>query len=151
MTKHFSGIRCSLFIAVLCGLFALSTLYKDALFERSHTLIRDLQQGKAHDGFQVRFMELYSDLTEGFAYTLGFLAMSPFLSRERFWYYLISIEFACYVKINLKMIQSEPRPVWVWSDLSDLGCSSSFGSPSGHSTRSANLAFLLVLDHFFAS
>ena len=96
-------------------------------------------------------MELYSELTEGFVYTLGFVAMSPFLSRERFWYYLLSIEFASYAKTNLKMIQSEPRPVWEWSDLSDLGCSASFGSPSGHSTRSANLAFILVLDHFFAS
>jgi acid phosphatase family membrane protein YuiD len=96
-------------------------------------------------------MELYSELTEGYLYTLGFVAMSPFLSRERFWYYLLSIEFANYVKVNLKMVQSEPRPNWEWNDLGVLGCSSSFGSPSGHSTRSAHLAFLLVLDHFFAS
>lgn len=56
------------------------------------------------------------------------------------------------MNINLKMVQSEPRPVWVWgSNLADYGCASDFGSPSGHSIRSASWAFLLILDLFFAS
>lgn len=49
------------------------------------------------------------------------------------------------------MILSEPRPVFVWADMSNIGCSSSFGSPSGHSTNSANLCWLIILDLFFAS
>ena len=77
--------------------------------------------------------------------------MSPFISRERFWYYLIVIQIAYLVKVELKMIQSEPRPVWIWDDLAMYGCSTNFGSPSGHSTNSATLAFLLILDLFFPS
>ena len=50
------------------------------------------------------------------------------------------------------MLESEPRPVWAWgSDIAPYSCSMSFGSPSGHSTRSANLAFMVILDMFFAS
>ena len=53
--------------------------------------------------------------------------------------------------MDLKMIMSEPRPIWVWPDISETGCKTSFGSPSGHSTRSANLALMFILDLFFAS
>jgi len=151
MTQKFSVTRFTLYIAVLCGLFAFSNLYKDVLYEKSHSIIKNLQEGVAHDGFLVRFMETFSEVTDDERMVLIFVAVSPLLSRERFWYYLIAAQFASFSKIVLKMIQSEPRPVWVWSDLSSLGCSSSFGSPSGHSTCSANLAFLLVLDLFFAS
>ena len=151
MKQNFTATKCALYTAVLCALFALSTLYKDALYEKSHSLIKNLQEGVAHDGFLVRFMEAFSEVTDDERMVLIFVAVSPFLSRERFWYYLIAAQFASFSKIVLKMIKSEPRPVWVWSDLSSLGCSDSFGSPSGHSTCSANFAFLLVLDLFFAS
>jgi len=80
-----------------------------------------------------------------------FMVLSPFLSRERFWYYLISFQFSYANKIVFKMILSEPRAIWVWSDLSELSCSRSFGSPSGHATRSANVGSLFLLDLFFAS
>ena len=134
MTQKFSVTRFTLYIAVLCGLFAFSNLYKDVLYQKSHSLIKNLQEGVAHDGFLVRFMETFSEVTDDERMVLMFVAVSPLLSRERFWYYLIAAQFASFSKIVLKMIQSEPRPVWVWSDLSSLGCSSSFGSPSGHST-----------------
>ena len=78
--------------------------------------------------------------------------MWPFVCRERFWYYIVSVQLASFAKINLKMLESEPRPTWAWgSDIASYGCASSFGSPSGHSTRSSNLAFLIILDMFFAS
>ena len=96
-------------------------------------------------------MKFFGEYTGSSYYTIAVLAVSPFVCRERFWYYLIAVELANFVKTNLKSIESEPRPVWVWTDLSDNGCEFGFGSPSGHSTRSSNMAFLLIIDHFFAS
>ena len=129
----------------------MSKLYDDQLFDMSHKIIKDLQEGLDHDNLQVRFMEKFDHLCDDSRYIELVLLMSPFVSRERFWYFLVAINFATFAKTNLKMVTAEPRPTWVWSDLSDLGCSSSFGSPSGHSTRSSNLAFLVILDLFFAS
>ena len=151
MSQKFSKVRCGVFLAVLLGLFFLSTTYKDKLFEMSHGVILDLQAGHGHDSDKVKLLKAFSHYTEDIHYVLLILILSPFLSRERFWYYTIAVQLATFSKLNLKMLQSEPRPVWVWSDLTNLGCSSSFGSPSGHSTRSSNLAFLVILDLFFAS
>ena len=110
MTQKFSVTRFTLYIAVLCGLFAFSNLYKDVLYQKSHSLIKNLQEGVAHDGFLVRFMETFSEVTDDERMVLMFVAVSPLLSRERFWYYLIAAQFASFSKIVLKMIQSEPRP-----------------------------------------
>lgn len=77
--------------------------------------------------------------------------MSPFISRERFWYYIIVIQIAYFTKVNFKMFQSEPRPAWVWDDLAMFECDTNFGSPSGHNINSATLAFMLILDLFFPS
>ena len=85
------------------------------------------------------------------AYLFAILALSPFLSRERFWYYITALKFASFMKVNLKMLYSEPRPLFVWSDLSSIGCATTFGSPSGHSTMSSCAAALIVLDLFFSS
>ena len=114
-------------------------------------MILNLQAEHSHDSDTIKFAKSFSAWTEDIHYVLLILFLAPFLSRERFWYYTVAIQVASFSKINLKMLQSEPRPVWVWSDLSSLGCASSFGSPSGHSTRSSNLAFLVILDLFFAS
>ena len=151
MAQHFSRMSCFLYIAALSCLLGLSTLYKDTLFEASHERIKSLQEGRDLDSSYVKFMETFSELTDDFDYMMVILALSPFLSRERFWYILIANQITNFVKINLKMTISEPRPTWAWSDLSSLGCSSSFGSPSGHSARSSNLAFIVILDLFFAS
>ena len=96
-------------------------------------------------------MNYVSECTEDYYYLMAVLFMSPFLSRERFWYYLTSIYLVCFLKTNLKMFYSEPRPTWVFNDLSNVGCSTSFGFPSGHSSNSANMAFLIILDLFFSS
>lgn len=151
MTQTFPTVRCLGFLAVLVGLFYLSTIYRDYLFELSHQLIKDLQENRSEDDLSVRFFAFFSDCCESNIFTFALIFLLPFMSRERFWYYLIAIQASNQVKDNFKMILSQPRPNWVWSDLNDTGCSESFGSPSGHSTRCANLAFLLVLDLFFPS
>ena len=117
----------------------------------SHDVILSEQSRHGKDGLTVKFFEIISPMTFDISYDVAILFLSPFMTRERFWYYMISLQVATGLKSNLKMLLAEPRPVMVWSDMSDLGCSPSFGSPSGHSTKSANLAFLVILDLFFAS
>ena len=151
MAQHFSRMRCFLFIAALVCLLGLSKLYKDPFYEASHETIKSLQEGRDQNSFLVKFMETFSGLTGDVEYMLAILAISPFLSRERFWYIIIATQLAIFLRTNLKMIMSEPRPIWVWSDLSTTGCSSSFGSPSGHSASSSSMAFTVILDLFFAS
>ena len=152
MAVEFPKMRCVAYIAVLFGAFLLCKYtYNQSLWEMSHQIIKDMQASRDPDGPHTKMLKLFSDMTEDPYYVLAALAMWPFVCRERFWYYMLAIQLASFAKINIKMIQSEPRPVWEWSDLPAGGCSSSFGSPSGHSTRSANFAFLLILDLFFAS
>ena len=139
------------YVSVLLAMFFLGTLYRDALFESSHAMIKKAQAGYTHDSMKVRVLDFLSEYTEDEHFVIFVLALAPFVSREKFWYYMISIWMTTFVKINTKMAQSEPRPTWVWSDMSSLGCSASFGSPSGHSARSANICFLIILDLFFAS
>ena len=110
-----------------------------------------MQEGLDRDSTEFKVMKKFSCLFYDEVFIALILFMSPFTSRERFWYYLAAIQFASFSKINLKMMIAAPRPVWVWSDLSNIGCSASFSSPSGQSTRSATFATLVILDHFFAS
>ena len=147
----FPWVRCAIFIAVLVVLLLISLAYRDALFDASHDVILNLQEGKTHDSTSVKFMEWFSEYTEDHHYVWFLILMTPFMSRERFWYYIVSIQLATFTKLNLKMIFSQPRPTWIWPDVSDIGCSSSFGSPSGHATRAANFAWMAVLDLFFSS
>ena len=151
MTQKFSVKRCLIFIAVLFSMLGLTALYSDALFDKSLGLIQKFEKGHATDGSLVRFTEIFAFITDDAQYFIMFMVLSPFLSRERFWYYLISFQISYANKITFKMILSEPRAIWVWSDLSAISCSKSFGSPSGHATRSANVGSLFLLDLFFAS
>ena len=151
MALKFSKRRCAAFVAALTGLVLLSFTYRDQLFQMSHDVIQGEQSRHGKDSATVKFFEILSPMTFPISYDVAILFLSPFMARERFWYYMISLQVASGVKSNLKMLLAEPRPVMVWSDMSDLGCSTSFGSPSGHSTKSANLAFLVILDLFFAS
>ena len=100
----------------------------------------------------MEFFIRFSSMTLDYHYDVAILLLSPFMSRERFWYFLISVQVATFFKTNMKMMISEPRPYWVWTDIfSEFSCTTSFGSPSGHSIKSSNFAFLVILDLFFAS
>lgn len=99
----------------------------------------------------MKFINVFEFFSRGTNYTSGLLFMSPFISREHFWYYTIVIQISFFIKENIKMILSEPRPTWLWDDFAMYDCSTNFGSPSGHCCNSGALAFALILDLFFSS
>ena len=151
-TPNFSKNRLLAFLLVLASLFALSTLYCDQLFDLSHQVILDEQARFGEDSIMKGFLQTLSSMTYDIHYDLIVLFLSPFMSRERFWYYMISLQVSNFAKTNTKMLISEPRPYWVWSDIfTESSCHASFGSPSGHATKSSNFALLIILDFFFAS
>ena len=118
MTLKFSITKLVSFLVVLVLILALYPVYKESLFQKSHQIIKDAQGGHEPDSFAVKFATFFSDATDDLPYDLFVLMLSPFLSRERFWYYAACIQLACFAKLDLKMLLSEPRPVWVWPDLS---------------------------------
>ena len=48
----------------------------------------------------------------------------------------------------LKIDYAEPRPYWVSPSVTAYRCSSQFGHPSGHSSITMTMSFLLWLDIF---
>ena len=95
---------------------------------------------------------IISSVTLNYHYEIAILLLSPFMSRERFWYFMISLQVANLFLTNMKMVMSEPRPYWLWTDIfAEHSCGTEFGSPSGHSIKSSNIASLVILDLFFAS
>ena len=119
------------------------------MYEASHEVILSLQAGRSEASF--KFYNWVSGITDEGIYTISLLLMLPFLSRERFWYLFIAFHVAEFVKCILKLTYHEPRPTWIWTDILPVGCSASFGLPSGHSTESANFVLVLLLDQFRAS
>ena len=104
MVQKFSKVRCLIFVAILVSLFLLSSTYNDQLYEKSHEVIRDLQAGHTKEENSIKFSSFFSKWTDDIEYIMLILFIAPFLSRERFWYYSIAIQFASFTKINLKML-----------------------------------------------
>lgn len=90
-------------------------------------------------------------MTDEGIYAISLVLMFPFMARERFCYLLVAFHVADLVKTTFKNTFHEPRPVFVWSDMSPHTCATSFGLPSGHSAESANFVLVLLLDQFKAS
>ena len=152
MTLEFPKLRCAVYIALLCLLVILCRYtYGAKLFEMSHQIIMEMPASTSPDSAWTKWLFIFYEYTSDEHYILAILAMSPFVCRERFWHYILCIQLATFVKLNIKMILNEPRPTWVWSDLPASGCSLNLGQPSGHATRSANFAFLIIFDLFLAS
>ena len=99
----------------------------------------------------VKFFETLSSLTGGEQYISLVILSLHFVSRERFFYYLTVTWLQSFMTSVFKFCFVRPRPVWVFDGLSDTGCSSSFGNPSGHAFQSADMVLFIILDHFFAS
>ena len=138
--------RAMVFGAVLALILLAQKLYHDQLYDISHDVILALQKGRSQSSFD--FYNWISSVTDEGIYAISLVLMFPFIAKERFWYLLIAFHVADFVKTTFKFTLHEPRPVFVWSDMSEVTCATSFGLPSGHSTESANFVLVLLLDQF---
>ena len=91
MALKFSITRLVCFLVVFILILALYPVYKESLFQKSHQIIKDAQHGHEPDSFAVKFAMFFSNATDDLPYDLFLLIISPFLSRERFWYYAACI------------------------------------------------------------
>lgn len=74
------------------------------------------------------------------------------LSRGRAFYYLVNLFVVNYITGLAKLWYNQARPFWVTLDIEALHeCSTDFGSPSGHSSYSAHLTLMVILDIFASS
>ena len=99
----------------------------------------------------MKFFKTLSSGTGGEQYCAVVILSLHFVSRERFFYYLIAAWLQSFMTSVFKFINVHPRPVWVFDDIMDTGCSTSFGNPPGHALEAANMVLFILLDHFFAS
>ena len=103
------------------------------------------------DSSTAEFYKVISKMGEGQFYMLVLFMLSTFMSRERFWYYLIVMTAGHCLMISLKLFFHDPRPIHVWSDIWSTGCEMHFGNPSGHNIDAFNVTIMLFLDLFVPS
>ena len=104
---------------------------QEKLFEMSHEVILDLQEGRSEASRDAWIA--FGKYSGGHYLSLVVLLFSPFLSRERFWYYVILLQVNEFFKGAPKTFLHESRPIWVYPDLSPVeSCQWGFASPSGH-------------------
>ena len=85
--NHLSWKRLTIAAVALAVIFGTYPLYKATLFESSHQNILDLQEGRSEESRDAWIA--FGKYSGGHYFALGILLISPFLSRERFWYYVI--------------------------------------------------------------
>ena len=100
------------FIAIVIIIVA-SLFYGEKLFDPSEDLIKKIQHNK-EGTFYVTFFEILSELTGGGAYGALILILLPFISRERFWYYLLVVQFQSFIVAACKFSFHDPRPTMIW-------------------------------------
>ena len=83
-----SYLRIFFFLVVLAVIISTNWLYNDELNDTSHGAIKDLQEDKSDSYMQ--FWKDVGDYTGGQSFMLAPLLASPFLSRERFWFYMVA-------------------------------------------------------------
>ena len=145
-----SGWRLLGFLIAIIIIIVASLFYEETLFDSSEDFIKKIQHNK-EGTFKVTFFWIVSKCTGGGAYAGLILMLLPFISRERFWYYLLIVQFQSFIVALGKFSFHDPRPPMVWKGIMDTGCSTSFGNPSGHSLEAANFPLVIILDHFVAS
>ena len=77
------------FLLAFCAIAATYPLYAAALYAQSHEVIRDLQAGYSSDSSMTKFFKFVGFMGEGKTYSFIWVAFGTFLSRERYWHYLI--------------------------------------------------------------
>ena len=73
---------------MLTVIISTNWLYNDELNDESHEMIKELQEDK--DDKYMRFWKDVGEYTGGQFFMLAPLLASPFLSRERFWFYMVA-------------------------------------------------------------
>ena len=88
----FPKVRCAAFITLLVILFLIyNYTYSEYLWLKSREVIMNLQSEHDADSFYVTFFKLFSHYTEDGHYMVFCMFLSPFICRERFWYYVVAI------------------------------------------------------------
>ena len=100
----------TLFTTIFAGMICLDVMYKHQLFEPSHNIIISMQSKVAEDSSTTAFFERVNLMFEGQNYIIAIFIVSSFLSRERFWYYLISLTTSHFLMQILKLLFHDPRP-----------------------------------------
>ena len=78
---------------------------------------------------------------------LAFFAL-VFMSREKFFYYLLVFTLdKVYVGL-FKLVFADPRPYMASSNVKPFSCSKGLGNPSGHSSAAQIFGFVIFLDVF---
>ena len=96
--------------------------------------------------FYFKTMTLLGYGQAAIVFFVGFFVLS---TREKAFYLLLVHTVAGIVNQELKMVYHNPRPYISSPDVQALGCSKSFGNPSGHSSLGAcfyTTLFLIVFN-----
>lgn len=57
---------------------------------------------------------------------------------------IVYILISAFILSILKLLYHDPRPYFIFDDISGYGCDPGFGKPSGHSFMSINVYFVLI-------
>ena len=87
--QHLSAARIIVALLALLLIFVTYEFYWESLFNSSHDLILDLQAGRSPENRDAWIT--FGWYSGGHYFALAGLLLSPFLSRERFWYYVIML------------------------------------------------------------
>ena len=88
MTHSFPKLRCLCFIVVLICLIFLQQIFKEKLLEKSYDLIPKVVD---EDSAKFKFWRKFEEYTDDNFFSMIFLVLCAFLSRERFWYYILEV------------------------------------------------------------
>ena len=85
------------FIALLVTIVGTYFLYKRPLFEASHGIITYLQSCLSEDSFITKSLLFVDEMAKDQKYLSYLFISSSMMSRERFWYYMLSLIFAYFI------------------------------------------------------
>jgi hypothetical protein len=156
MAAEFSWKTHLIFLSVLVGLLLFYFTYYAVLRDASRSLMNSMQQdmyarANGAEPWQLTFADALEKTTNTEMYYLVCFMMFPFLSRPRFFYYLMGFVSCDVTKNIIKLGYHMPRPLWIWPELDCIGNEKTLSSPSGHTARASFLTTFIVLDLFFAS
>lgn len=145
-----------IFWCILAGMLVGYLTYYSYLRDLSRNLMYSMQQrmiaAAAPDRpWQISFSKGLDGTTNVEMYYMLCFVFFPFLSRPRFFYYLLGFLSCDVLKNIIKLGLHMPRPLWIWPELDCAAAEGTLAAPSGHTARASFVTTFLVLDLFFAS